>query len=133
MPLIATIVCIAVIGCLFALDRDALDRDALGGGARVSAALWIPTVWMLINGSRSVTQWLHPGSAESMPMQSADGSPMDAAIFGLLILAGIVVLNFRVRRAGELLRRNLPVILFFLLLRSQHLLVRLSVYRAQAV
>ena len=68
---------------------------------------------MLINGSRSVSQWLHPGSAESLPMQSAEGSPMDAAIFGLLILAGIAVLNFRTRRAGDILRRNLPVLLFF--------------------
>ena len=105
MPLIATIICLSVIVGLFALDRDR--------GVRISPALWIPTVWMLINGSRPVSQWLHPGSAESLAMQSAEGSPMDAAIFGLLILAGIAVLNFRTRRTGDILRRNLPILLFF--------------------
>lgn len=113
MSLIATIVCFVVIASLFALDRDAPGRGTLGRSARVSPQLWIPTVWMLINGSRSLTQWLHPGAADPGAMQSAEGSPLDAAFFGLLVLAGIVVLNFRTRRAGELLRRNLPVILFF--------------------
>lgn len=105
MPLIATILCVAGIAWLFWLDRDR--------HARTSPALWIPTVWMLINGSRSVSQWLHPGSTESLSMQSAEGSPLDAAIFGLLILAGILVLNFRTRRAGQILRQNLPILLFF--------------------
>jgi len=91
----------------------ALDRDVVGRGVRISPTLWIPTVWMLINGSRPVSQWLHPGSAESLTMQSAEGSPMDAAIFGLLILAGIAVLNFRTRRTGDILLRNLPILLFF--------------------
>ncbi len=106
--MIATIVCFGVIAGLFALDRDVLGR-----GARISPALWIPTVWMLINGSRPVSQWLHPGSAELLALQSAEGSPMDAAIFGLLILAGIAVLNFRTHHTGDILRRNLPIILFF--------------------
>lgn len=115
MSLIATIVCFAAVAGLFALDHDAFGRDraSRGRGARISPALWIPTIWMLINGSRPVSQWLHPGSAAQLSLQSTESSPLDAAIFGLLMLAGLVVLNFRVRRAGDLLRRNLPVILFF--------------------
>lgn len=113
MSLIATMICFAAIASLFALDRDVLGRSGFGRGARVSPALWIPTVWMLINGSRSLSQWLHPGAPDPGAMQSAEGSPLDAAFFGLLILAAVVVLNFRTRHAGELLRRNLPVILFF--------------------
>ncbi len=105
MPLIATFVCIAEILWLFALDRD---RDA-----KTSPALWIPTLWLLINGSRSVSQWLHSSAVVPLAAQYSEGSPMDAAIYGLLILGGIVVLNFRTRRTGEILLRNVPILLFF--------------------
>lgn len=105
MSLIATLVCIAVILGLFALDRDP--------GVRTSPALWIPTVWILINGSRSVSDWLHPNSSESALQRFTEGSPLDAAVYGLVILAGIVVLNFRTRRAGRVLQHNLPMVLFF--------------------
>lgn len=105
MSLIATIVCIAFIGWLFALDRD---REV-----PASVALWIPTIWLLINGSRSVSEWLHPSSEIPLSLQYSQGNPLDAAIFGALILAGILVLNFRFRRAAEVLRQNLPMVLFF--------------------
>ncbi len=105
MSLIATIACIGAILWLFALDR--------GREMRTSPALWIPTVWMLINSSRSVSDWLHRTTAEPLSMRYSEGSPLDAVIFGALIVGGIVVLNFRTRRTGELLRQNLPVILFF--------------------
>lgn len=105
MPLIATIACFAAIASLFAFDRDP--------DVRTSPALWIPTVWMLINGSRTVSEWLNPRSVEGSAMLGPEGTPLDVAVFALLMLAGVVVLNFRSRRAGEILRRNLPVILFF--------------------
>src|ERR1700739_4788709 len=99
MSLIATLVCFAAIAWLFALDRD---RDV-----RTAPALWIPTAWMLINGSRTVSQWLNPRSVEATAMQGAEATALDVAIFALLLLAGVAVLNFRTRRSGELLRRNL--------------------------
>ncbi len=105
MASIATIVCIAFIAWLFWLDRDQ--------EARASTVLWIPTVWLLINGSRSVSAWLHRSAAEPLATRFSEGSPLDAAVFGLLILAGIVVLNFRARRLRELLQQNLPIVLFF--------------------
>lgn len=105
MASIATLVCIAAVLWLFWLDRDR--------GVRTSPALWIPTIWLLINGSRSISEWLHPVSGEPLVMQYSEGNPLDAAIFGALILAGIVALNFRTRRLREILRQNLPVILFF--------------------
>ena len=68
-----------------------LRRDAVLD-CKPSSALWIPSVWMLILGSRSVAQWLNLGA----PFQSADdlleGSPIDRAVFLLLMLAGLVVL-----------------------------------------
>jgi len=106
MSVAATIVCIAAILWLFALDREP--------EVRTSPALWIATAWMLIDSSRPVSDWLHSEAIRPLWMQYSEGSPLDAAIFGALILGGIAVLNFRTRRAGELLRRNLPMVLFFL-------------------
>ena len=103
--LLGTFVCIASIIWLFALDRDA--------GARPSNALWIPTVWMLINGSRAVSTWLHMDPTVSLVQQYSDGSPIDASIYGFLIVAGALVLNCRSVRVKRFLRANMPVLLFF--------------------
>lgn len=105
MAPVATLVFIAYIAWLFWLDRDQ--------GPRASAAVWIPTIWLLINGSRTVSTWMNRSSAVPLAAQYSEGSPLDAAIFALLILAGILVLNFRTRRVRELLQQNLPILLFF--------------------
>jgi O-antigen ligase len=103
--LIGTIVCVASIAWLFFMDRDA--------GARPSKALWIPTAWLLINGSRAVSTWLHMTPAVSLAQQYTEGSPIDAVIYGVLIVAGALVLNFRSRQVRQFLRDNLPLLLFF--------------------
>jgi len=103
--LIGTIVCVASIAWLFFMDRDV--------GARPSKALWIPTAWLLINGSRAVSTWLHMTPAVSLAQQYTEGSPIDAVIYGILIAAGVLVLNFRPRQVKQFLRDNLPLLLFF--------------------
>ena len=103
--LIGTIVCVASIAWLFFMDRDA--------GARPSKALWIPTAWLLINGSAAVSTWLHMTPAVSLAQQYTEGSPIDAVIYGVLIVAGALVLNFRSRQVRQFLRDNLPLLLFF--------------------
>ena len=105
IPLIATTVCIAWILWLYSLDREP--------GVRTAKALWIPTVWLLINASRPVSAWMQRTSVESLAQQYTEGSPLDAAVYGMLILAAVVVLNFRPRQTANLLRHNLPLILFF--------------------
>jgi len=102
--LIGTIVCIAFIAWLFSMDRDA--------GVKPSLALWIPTIWLLINGSRAVSAWLHAEPAESLAQQYSEGSPLDAAIYGILIVAGLVVLNCRARLVKRFLQENLPLLAF---------------------
>ncbi len=105
IQLFGTIVCIASMIWLFVLDRDK--------GVPPSKALWLPTAWMLINGSRAVSSWLHTGPAVSVAQQYTDGSPIDAAIYGVLIVAGVVVLNFRSNRVKRFLQANVPLLLFF--------------------
>lgn len=97
-------ICGALIGGLVYFDRDQ--------GIRPSKALWIPVIWLLINGSRGVSTWLHAEPAESLAKQYSDGSPLDAGIFGLLILAGLLVLNHRAKQVKIFLRENLPLLVF---------------------
>lgn len=104
-PSIATaIYAIGILG-LFALDRDRK--------ARTSKALWIPVVWLLLIGSRPVSQWLGAPPFES-PDQYLEGSPLDGAVFAVLIAVGLIVLAGRGRRVGTLLRGNGPILLFYL-------------------
>lgn len=104
MQLIGTVICIAIIAWLFYLDRDAEEQ---------SVALWIPTVWMLINASRGVSSWMHRTSAVTLAQQYTEGSPIDAAVFAVLIMAGIVVLNSRSHQVKAFLQSNLPLLIFF--------------------
>lgn len=105
-PSLATVVFAMGIGGLFVLDRDP--------EARTSKALWIPVLWLLIIGSRPVSQWLQMGPVMDSSDAALDGNSLDALVFGVLMLAGLVVLLTRRQEAGKMLRSNGPLILFFL-------------------
>lgn len=104
-PLLATMVYVAGIMGLFWLDRDRKSQLSYG--------FWIPTLWLLINGSRQVSLWFATPAAAAQAQENLEGSPLDAAIYGVLIMAGIVVLSVRRRKAVSLLRLNLPIVFFF--------------------
>jgi exopolysaccharide production protein ExoQ len=76
------------------------NRQAVG----VSAALWLPTLWMMRVGSRSLAYWL-PGSLSSL------GDPV---ALSLLTIAGFAILASRGQRLGSLLKHNPTFLLFFL-------------------
>ena len=106
-PAIATAVFVIGILSLFLLDRD---REV-----RTSLALWIPILWLLINGSRAVSTWLQQSSAGDTAVDEyIDGSPLDRAVFLTLLIVGLIVLIRRGPRVTKLLRANAPIILFFL-------------------
>lgn len=105
-PHVATLAfAIGILG-LFALQYDRR--------VRTSKALWIPTVWVLIAASRFVSQWITVGPASQTTRQQMEGSPLDRAIFAVLLVFGIIVLLCRVRRLVPLLKMNGPILLFFL-------------------
>jgi exopolysaccharide production protein ExoQ len=108
-PSLAALVLAVGIAGLFLLDRDR--------GARVSPALWLPVVWLCLGGSRNFSLWLS-ASTSSMAGVSADqyleGSPLDRNILSALIAIGLIVLMARGQRTGEVLRRNVPLVVFFL-------------------
>ena len=70
----------------------------------MSPALWLPVLWLVITGSRFVSQWINLGSGEAS--SSTEGSPIDAAFFLGLIVVGVGVLATRNVSLGELVSRN---------------------------
>jgi O-antigen ligase len=80
--------------------------------ARTSKALWLPTYWLFIGSSRNLSEWLHLGSERSVAY--VEGSPLDRAVFTLVLALGVMVVLGRARRAGIILRSNLPILLYFL-------------------
>ena len=59
---------------------------------RVSKALWLPAIWLSINGSRSVATWLGMGAPAEIPGQIPATSLFDQVVAGTLILLGAIVL-----------------------------------------
>jgi O-antigen ligase len=104
---LAFLICGLGIAGLFFLDRDK--------SVRTSKALWLIVIWLGLVGSRPVSVWLGVGgsSAPSDLAATLDGSPMDAAVFEALILAGIVVLFQRKKKTIALLKASGPVALYF--------------------
>jgi exopolysaccharide production protein ExoQ len=106
MALTALIICLISIAVLFFLDRDR--------SVRTSKALWISIIWIAIIGSRPVSMWFGTTAQTGYAAPSdLEGSPIDAAIFGVLILLGVFVLIARARKTGRYLSMMTPVILYF--------------------
>ncbi len=105
MSAIAAILTIALIAGLFYLDREA--------GERTSTALWIPVFWLLIVSSRPVSMWLHINREVTLEDRYTEGSPLDAAYYAVLLVAGVLTLNRRWVRVKGFLLANLPIMLFF--------------------
>jgi O-antigen ligase len=107
-PRLAFLICSVGIAGLFYLDRDK--------SIRTSKALWLPVIWLWIAGSRTISAWLGIGNAASDNLAATlDGSPMDAVIFEILIVAAVCVLCFRGSRTIALLRSmSPPLIVYFL-------------------
>jgi exopolysaccharide production protein ExoQ len=86
---------------------------------RVSRALWIPIVWFLLSGSRSVSQWLSIGSSSQftdnvgISTQVLEGNPIDRVVYLSLSILGVMVLAHRKREVSKILQANGPILIFF--------------------
>lgn len=103
-PSIASAICWCGILGLFYLNRD--DK------VRTSKALWLPVIYLWIIGSRAPSMWLGIAPAAGANVQ-LEGSPFDAAIFGILLLGAIAVLIQRGRSTRRLLAANWPIVIYF--------------------
>jgi O-antigen ligase len=105
MAPLALAITLLLIGYLIRRDGSVAPRP--------SPAVWIPIFWLLINGSRQVSQWL--GSGRGFGAQALqEGNPVDQAVYGMLIVAGILVLANRHVRISQLSKNSWWIILFFL-------------------
>jgi exopolysaccharide production protein ExoQ len=106
IPLIAATFCIILIISLFLLDRDRK--------VSVPWALWLPMIWLLIGGSRNISEWLQisgPGDAADRYME---GNAVDRNVLTAMMICGMFVLSRKKEKVSSILRANLPVVLFFL-------------------
>jgi exopolysaccharide production protein ExoQ len=102
-PSVASLIFACGIAGLFYLNRDS--------SLRTSKALWLPVIWIWIVGSRPVSSWL--GVTPTGGNVQIDGSPLDAAVLGVLLVAAIGVLLNRSSRAGVVLLASWPVLIYF--------------------
>jgi exopolysaccharide production protein ExoQ len=104
-PSLASLICACGIIALFYLDRDKT--------VRTSKALWIPVIYLWIVGSRPVSAWLGMTPAAGANVQ-LDGSPLDAAVLGVLLIAAVAVIVRRGKPALSFITLNWPILVFFL-------------------
>jgi exopolysaccharide production protein ExoQ len=80
--------------------------------AKVSKAIWIPIIWLFVTGSRPFSSWLNFSSTAVESPE--DGSPLDAAFFFTLIVAGCYVLWKRRVNLAAFARNNRWLTAFFI-------------------
>jgi exopolysaccharide production protein ExoQ len=106
-PLLALSLTILFIGFLFYRDH--------ARGYAPSAALCVPFIWMFILGSRTVTEWVHLGTRlDSANATSGDGSALDASIYAVLMVGGLIILWNRNVPWASVFRNNWALLLFLL-------------------
>jgi O-antigen ligase len=92
-PLLASVLILGFVAWLF--RRDFREQP------NVTRALWLPTLWLLIIGSRTAAQWLDLIGGLGGGGSNEEGTPVDAVFYFLLILAGARVLyQRRINLAG---------------------------------
>lgn len=101
-PILALFLTTGFVAWLFLRDEGRRDGT--------SPALWLPLAWLSITGTRFVSQWIALGHW-SGSQTSEDGSPLDAVVFALLMLAGCVILVRRRVEIANIARRNPWIVL----------------------
>src|SRR5579863_585007 len=106
-PFVASIIFGIGIAGLFYLDR--------GEKPRVSKALVIPTLWMILNTTHPLSFWLgmQPDARVGVAQAYVDGSPLDRNFILFLQLAALAVLLSKSAKVGQILRKNTLILLYF--------------------
>src|SRR6266446_7121646 len=97
---------LTTIFVVFLFWRDVRERPPVTG------ALWIPLLWMLILGSRGVSEWLGWGGTYNTTDGLAEGSLLDAAVYFSFQLAALFVLLRRRLSWATALSHNPWIVIF---------------------
>ena len=93
---------------LWLLARDARQRG------NVSPALWLPTVWVMIVGSRPISLWFGGSLSMESPDEYLKGSPFDMAVFLSQIVLGGWILSMRRVNWNRLVSLNGALVIYLL-------------------
>ena len=85
------------------IRRDVAQRKG------ISSAIWIPTIWVAIIGSRPLSMWLGFGGG----VDTLEGSPVDSLVFFILIFSAFVALARRRLNWSVVISENWPIFLFY--------------------
>lgn len=103
--LVPVIICAIGIWLLFRLNREKESRT--------SKALWIPTIWVFLGATRSLSEWFHLSSSGTSG-RYLEGNPIDQIAISAILALGLVVLFTRGRQAWMIVQLNIPILLYFL-------------------
>ena len=105
-PLIALSLAVTAIGSILIAD----SRRRPG----VSIAVWLPTLLLLILGSRPVSLWVSGGvPLAGAGVNGGDGSPFDRYSYLALIVASFLVGSLRGMKWGRMLAANPILVVFY--------------------
>ena len=105
-PAVASLICAIGIAGLFYLDR--------GEKPRVSWALLIPAVWMLLNTTHPLSFWLGMSNLGSYSTEAyVEGNPFDRNVALVLQFAALIVLCRKSAKIGAILRKNPLLLVYF--------------------
>lgn len=90
-----------------------LARDAKRRG-HVSPTLWLPTIWIMIVGSRPISLWFGGALSMESPDEYLKGSPVDMAVFLAQIVLGGWVLAGRRMNWARLVSANGALVVYLL-------------------
>jgi len=104
----------ALIICLFFIAW--MLRSDIKRRRTLSWAVWIPTVYLLIVGSRPLSEWLglgHPWNGNGL-VNDSEGSPVDQVFFFSFLVGSLVLATARGVQWGKFFAANAPLMLFYL-------------------
>lgn len=102
-PILALVVWLVLLVALFIFD-PAKEK-------KTSITLWVPVVWMFIEGSRLPSQWIS-GQVSTAAQAYEEGNPINRAISLTLILLAAGILLARSFNWGNFLARNAALFIF---------------------
>jgi exopolysaccharide production protein ExoQ len=105
-PILALIIWFVLLVALLLFDPA---KDS-----RVSSALWVPVIWMFIVATRNPAQWLNGGQLKIVAGSMEEGSPLDRAVFLVLIIIAIGILVSRTFRWDDFVTQNTTLAMFIL-------------------
>jgi len=107
-PIVALTICGILVVVLLRIER--------GRNTEASVALWVPTFWILLNGSKPIARWLDPASLELYAGSHETGSLHDRMALLTLIGLSLYILNKRKIEWSRIFKDNFWLILLYLYL-----------------